>query len=112
MLMPAAVLFGFVWHFATRDKAGASSGALLLFYILISRMWDNRREGWFWVATAILAFIHVIAIWLTPFKLPPGPSISYIFPIMMADGFAMYAVLTWLGSKFSRRSPNSQASSS
>ncbi len=89
-------VFVAIWHFSTQEKALATSGTLFLFYVLISVMWNCRREKWFWLAIAVLVLIHVAVIWLVPFQLPTGPSLTYVLPIMMADGFAMFGVLRWL----------------
>lgn len=104
MLIPAAILFAVVWHFSSREKALGSAATLLLLYVVTSRMWEYRREKWFWLALAVFAAIHIAAIWLVPFRLPSGPTITYILPITMIDGFLMWGALRWLAARLSDRS--------
>ena len=107
MLIPATIIFALVWHFTTREKALASVMTLLILYVLVTQMWEYRRERWFRAAISAFALIHVVVICLVPFPSPLRPAIVYVFPITMADGFAMYGIVRWLASKLSRSNVSS-----
>jgi len=69
---------------------GVSLGSL---YANLAAQWDSRHQKWLWISLAVLAAIHIVAIWWLDLTVPEGPSLSYIVPAAFADGFAMFGVL-------------------
>jgi hypothetical protein len=101
ILLVSWVIAGFVWHFSTREKGVGVAAALLLVYVQVETMWDHRREKWLWVSLTVIALVHLAAIWLIPYRLPLGPAITYVLPLVMIDGFLMWGLLRWLAYKLS-----------
>ena len=102
MLLAMAVVVVVLYQVTTTEKAIASAGTLFLLYAQVTVFWECHRERWFWATIGIFGLIHFVVIALAAFTFPKGPAISYVFPIMMIDGFAMFGILKWLSFRLSR----------
>src|SRR5947209_12876061 len=95
VLLLSWVIAALVWHFSTREKGVGVAAALLLVYLQVEAMWDYRREKWLWVSLTVIALAHLVAIWLIPYRLPRGPAIAFVLPLVMTDGFLLWGSLRW-----------------
>jgi hypothetical protein len=93
-------------QFTTAMKAVEITGALGLFYVLISTLWLYHREAWFWATISIFAVFHAVAIVFVSVQLPTGPAFPQFLPVMMGDAFVMFMVLKLLASKLSSKEPS------
>ena len=106
-LIPSAI----VWQATTREKAVETFGALLIFYIVVTALWEFRRERWFWATITIFALAHLSIIAFFTFQFPKGPAAAYVIPTAFIDGFVMYGILKWLASRLSSTTAERRGSS-
>lgn len=64
-----------------------------IFYIVISLKIGLRAKLWFWPVIVTLLIFHIAVIIVANPKLPAGPSLTYIAPVVFADIFGMLAVI-------------------
>lgn len=83
-------------------KALAITLTIGMFCFVLRIMRAYIFEAWFRTAIAFLVVLHVGAIIFFDVRLPSGPSIAYVPPVVFADMFAMYGILEWLRSRFSK----------
>lgn len=102
-VIPVCVLYFLLGKLMQDERAFLAAVSSGVFYVIISREWGRRRESRFWVTLSLFALVHVLA--LAVVKLPhfTGPSIAVAFPFMVADGFAMWAILNWTEKRFGTR---------
>jgi len=94
-----AVYFG-LGKLMQDERAFLAALSVYVFYVIISREWERRHQSRFWMVMAVFALLHVVA--LSVIRLPKftGPTIAVAFPFMMADGFGMWGILTWIEKRF------------
>ena len=100
ILLPVGVLLFGLRAFIQPDRAFAVAMSVYVFYVIISREWDRRRERRFWVVMLIFAVLHVFALSLVKLPHYHVPSVAIAFPFMFADGFAMWGILNWIEKRF------------
>lgn len=100
ILIPVGVLLFGLRALIQAERAFAVAMSVYVFYVIISREWDRRREKRFWIVMLIFAVLHVVALSLVKIPHYRGPSAAIAFPFMFADGFAMWGILNWIEKRF------------
>ena len=95
-LLISIPIFALTWHFSSRYKAVGLIASILLLYVIISSKWYLRKNSWFWICLFVLAVVHFTVVFITNFTIPRGPSLSYVVPLVFADGLLMYWLVSWL----------------
>jgi hypothetical protein len=96
VLLATIPVFALTWQISSRRDAVIFVSLILLFYIVISSKWHLRKSGWFWICILVFGAVHLMIVGLTNLTIPRGPAISYVVPIVFADGLIMYGLVTWL----------------
>lgn len=75
--------------------------SLIVFRIIIDQMWERRGDWWFWLALSILGCVHAFVLLVVR---APGPwaTLAVALPFMLVDGFAMWAILSWIEKRMSK----------
>jgi hypothetical protein len=94
-LVPAGAVYIGLLYLVAPGRALAVAMTAGIFYVLISRDWDQRREKKFWIVLFVFAAIHLIALSTIPFPDYKGPG-TLLLPFALADGFAMFGILRWI----------------
>lgn len=100
-VIPVAALYVGLGQLMQDERAFLTALSVGVFYVIISREWDRRRETRFWAFMSVFAVLHVAALSLAKLPHHAGPAISLAFPFMFADGFAMWGILNWIEKRFS-----------
>jgi hypothetical protein len=98
-VIPVGALYFGLGKFMQDERAFLAALSAGVFYIIISREWDRRRQGGFRGVLSVFAVMHVAALSLVKLPHYSGPSLGLALPFMMADGFAMWGILSWLGKR-------------
>jgi hypothetical protein len=93
MVIPGGVIYFAIWPLIGQAKAFAVAMVFGVFYVIVSRSWDKRSDGRFWLILGLFAAIHIVALWLINFPhLRVGLA---VLPFALVDGFAMLGILSW-----------------
>jgi len=111
LLLSFAAVFlaaSFLQELTTEERAVEIVATLWIFGTLIAVLSAHRGELWFWLTMTVMAVIHALIISFVRVDFPKGPALSYIYPVMMIDGFVMYGLLKLLASRLSSTTEPSQ----
>lgn len=98
MVLPGGVILFGLWPLVGQGKAFATAMCFGVFYVLISRNWEKRREIRFWLVMGGFFVLHLVGLWFIRF--PPLKAGLIAFPFALADGLLMYGILTWIDRMF------------
>ena len=99
MLIPAGAIYFGLWPFTGEGKAFAAAVVFGVFYVVISRNWDRRRDWKFWTIIAFFGVAHLIG--LSTINIPHLSAGLIALPFALVDGLIMYNVISWIERRFS-----------
>jgi len=91
MVVAVGVIFFGAWPLIGQGKALALAASVYVFYAVISHT-EGSRDDRFWLIIGGFACLHIAALLLISFPPEIRPGLI-IFPFMLGDGFAMWALL-------------------
>ena len=80
------------------ERALVLSGGFCVFFAIIQTQPAGRRDKRFWRLIGGLALFHLLLLALVP--LGQFPFGIVVLPFMLADGFAIWALLKWTEKRF------------
>lgn len=102
VVIPVGCLFFVLWPFIGNSKAFLTACIVYVFYAIVSAMWDNRREPWFWIILGLFFLAHLAMIYIIKVPADIRPSLI-VLPFALVDGLMMYGVLTLWDRRKGRR---------
>jgi hypothetical protein len=99
-VIPVGALYLGLGQVMQNERAFLAALSVGVFYVIISREWDQRHQTRFWTVMSGFAVIHLAALSLVQLPHYTGPGIGLAFPFMFADGFLMWGILNWIEKRF------------
>lgn len=100
--MSTIVIFIGISLFSSLEKALACAIIFGVFLSIVQTRLQRQNDRRFWAIIAILAIIHIIALWLI--HIPELRFGLMSLPFALADGFAMWGLINWIERRFPRAS--------
>jgi hypothetical protein len=92
-----ALLIGLLFNYLGKAALERPTGlSIVVVAFAVAMKWELRWRIWFWVTTAVFMALHVLLILLIAWPTGWIPAIV-MFPIGLADLYAMLAILSIVG---------------